>query len=139
MGTLWGVLRRNGWLVCTMFCIPYVVLCILYTLLFKTQQNVNQEKSYGGSCKIFFLRDPRDNFGPYCILPLDMIIIKLLVGLGKKPELCSGVSAKYSPVINYLLYIHLNYVYTLYLLYIYIHSILIISIEIYIATTQFYS
>ena len=48
-----------------------------------------------------------------------MIIIKLLVGLGKKPELCSGVSAKYSPVINYLLYIHLNYVYTLYLLYIY--------------------
>ena len=67
-----------------------------------------------------------------------MIIIKLLVGLGKKPELCSGVSAKYSPVINYLLYIHLNYVYTLYLLYIYIHSILI-SIEIYIATTQFYS
>ena len=53
---------------CTMLCIPYVVLCIFYTLLFKTQQNVFQEKSYGGSCKTFFFRDPRDNFGPYCNL-----------------------------------------------------------------------
>ena len=54
MGTLWGLLKNNGWLFWASVCIPNVVLCILCTPLLKTWQNIIQEKSQDDSCKTSF-------------------------------------------------------------------------------------
>ena len=42
MGILWGLLKNNGWLFWTIFCIPNVVLWILCTPLLKTWQKYTE-------------------------------------------------------------------------------------------------